>query len=122
MPKRKILVADDEADIRYLVRHAFSKEYEIIEAVNGIEAFSKAIDEKPDLILLDIMMPLQDGYKTCLQLKSDDVTKNIPVVMITGADYVLNRKLGEQLGAADYIPKPFKIVDLISAVKKLLDP
>jgi CheY-like chemotaxis protein len=122
MPKKKILVADDESDIRYLVRHAFSKEYEIIEAVDGLEAFSKSIEEKPDLIFLDIMMPLQDGYKTCLQLKSDDATKNIPVVMITGADYVLNRKLGEQLGAAEYITKPFKIVDLISAVKKLLDP
>ena len=121
MPRKKILVADDEADIRHLIRQTLSKDYEIVEAVDGIEAALKAKEERPDLIMLDIMMPRQDGYKTCMKIKSDEETRNIPVVMLTGVDYELNRKLGEQLGAADYITKPFKLEELIKAVKKLVE-
>lgn len=120
MPSKKILVVDDEADIRSLVRHMLS-DYEIVEACDGVEGVLKAVEEKPDLILLDIMMPKQDGYKTCLKIKSGETTRNIPVIMLTGVDYELNRKLGEQLGAADYITKPFNIKALLAAVKKLVD-
>jgi len=81
----------------------------------------KANEEKPDLILLDIMMPKQDGYKACMRIKADEETKNIPVVMLTGVDYELNRKLSEQLGAVDYITKPFKGEKLIEAVRKFID-
>lgn len=122
MPLKKILVADDEADIRQLVRQALLIEYEIVEAADGFEAVLKANQEKPDLILLDIMMPGQDGYKTCLKIKSAEETRDIPVVMFTGLDYELNRKLGEQLGAADYITKPFNVEALIKAVKRLIKP
>ncbi len=117
---KKILVADDEADIRHLLRQSLSSEYEVVEAVDGIEAVIKANEHKPDLIILDIMMPRQDGYKTCIKIKSSEDTRNIPVLMLTGVDYELNRKLGEQLGAADYLTKPFMLETLIHAVKKLI--
>ena len=121
MLQKKILVADDEADIRQLVRQVLVKEYIVIEASDGIEAVLMANAEKPDLILLDIMMPKQDGYKTCMKIKSSEETRNIPVVMLTGVDYELNRKLGEQLGAADYITKPFKVEALFKAVQRLIE-
>ena len=117
---KKILVADDEADIRKLIKKTLLKEYEILEAADGIEAVSKASEHKPDLILLDIMMPKQDGYKTCMRIKAAEDTRDIPVVMLTGVDYALNRKLGEQLGAADYITKPFQIDMLVEAIKRLV--
>lgn len=120
-PRKKILVADDEADIRHLIRQTLSKDYEIVEAVDGVEAALKAKAERPALIMLDIMMPRQDGYKTCMEIKSGEETRNIPVIMLTGVDYELNRKLGEQLGAADYITKPFKMDALIMAVKRLVE-
>jgi CheY-like chemotaxis protein len=120
MSQKKILVADDEADIRHLVRQTL-KGYIVIEASDGIEAVLKAQAEKPDLILLDIMMPRQDGYKACMKIKSGEETRNIPIVMLTGVDYELNRKLGEQLGAAGYITKPFKVEALIKAVKRLVE-
>lgn len=121
MCDKKILIVDDEEDIRHLVRQMLYKEYDIVEAVDGVEAFAKAIAEKPDLILMDIMMPNQDGYKTCTRIKSDEETRHIPVVMLTGVDYELNRKLGQQLGAADYITKPFRVETLVKAVKRLVD-
>ena len=121
MCDKKILIVDDEEDIRHLVRQMLYKEYDIVEAMDGVEAFAKAIAEKPDLILMDIMMPNQDGYKTCTRIKSDEETRHIPVVMLTGVDYELNRKLGQQLGAADYITKPFRVETLVKAVKRLVD-
>jgi CheY-like chemotaxis protein len=120
MGYKKIMIVDDEEDIRHLVRQTLFKEYDIVEAVDGIEAFTKAVAEKPDLILMDIMMPNQDGYKTCMRIKSDEETRHIPVVMLTGVDYDLNRKLGQQLGAADYITKPFQVEALVKAVKRLV--
>ena len=121
MLQKKILVADDEADVRQLVRQTLFNDYIVVEAVDGIEAVSKANAERPDLILLDIMMPGQDGYKTCMKIKSGEETRNIPVIMLTGVDYELNRKLGEQLGAADYITKPFRVEALIKAVRRLVE-
>jgi CheY-like chemotaxis protein len=82
MPIKKILVADDEANIRNLIRQTLPNQYEIIEAVDGLDAISKANKEKPDLILLDIMMPNQDGYKTCMQIKAGEATRDIPVVIL----------------------------------------
>jgi len=120
VPKKKILVADDEADIRQLLQKALGRDYVVIEAEDGIEAVNMANAEKPDLILLDIMMPRQDGYKTCIKVKASEATKNIPVVMLTGVDYELNRKLGEQLGAAAYITKPFQIDILKDTIRRLL--
>ncbi len=117
---KKILIADDEADIRQLIHQSLSHEYEVFEAADGIEAVIKANENRPDLIILDIMMPRQDGYKTCIKIKASEDTRNIPVLMLTGVDYELNRKLGEQLGAADYITKPFMLETLIAAVKKLI--
>jgi DNA-binding response OmpR family regulator len=120
MPRKKILVADDEADIRFLVRQTLMVHYDVVEAVDGVETVRMAIQEMPDLILLDIMMPKQDGYKTCIKLKNGEKTCNIPVIMLTGVDYELNRKLGGQLGAADYITKPFAIETLLKAVRRLI--
>jgi DNA-binding response OmpR family regulator len=120
MYRKKILVADDEASIRNLIRQSFAKDYEIIEASDGIEAVIKTNEAKPDLIILDIMMPKQDGYQACVKIKSNEKTRNIPIIMLTGVDYELNRKLGQQLGAVDYITKPFEMQTFIKAVKRLV--
>ncbi|RJO62566.1 MAG: response regulator [Dehalococcoidia bacterium] len=108
MSRKKILVADDEADIRHRIRQTLSKDYETVEAEDGIEAALQAKEESPDLIMLDTMKPRQDGYKTCMKIKSSEETRNTLVVMLTGVDYEFNRKLGEPLGTAEYITKPLR--------------
>jgi DNA-binding response OmpR family regulator len=117
--KKVILVADDEASIRQLLKRFFT-EYAIIEAADGMEALETARSRHPDLIILDIMMPKMDGYTVCHKLKTEALTANIPVIMLTGLSYDLNAKLGQSMGANAYITKPFKEDELRSAIKSFL--
>lgn len=121
MDKKKILIADDEPNIRLLVSSMLSKDYIVIEASDGEEALALARKQKPDLVLMDIMMPKIDGYAACSILKADPVTKAIPVVMLTGLDYTLNVKLGQKIGADGYITKPFSQQELLDMIAKLLE-
>ncbi len=108
MPK-KILVCDDEPYILMALTDAVEMEgYECVTAVNGKEAVEKAREEKPDLILLDVMMPYKDGYEVCKELKSDELTKDIPVIMLTAKSQQIDIQRGKEVGADDYITKPFK--------------
>ncbi len=117
----KILIVDDESDIvSALTIRLESLGYEIISAEDGITALEKARSEKPDLILLDVMLPKLDGYKVCRMLKFDEKYKDIPIIIITAKGEELNRRMGMDMGANAYITKPFKPEDLTSKIKELL--
>ena len=120
MDKKKILVADDEQNIRSLVSKLLNRDYIVMEASNGKEAVDIAKREKPDLILMDLMMPEMDGYTACSIIKADQATKVIPVVMLTGVGHELNKKLAYETGASGYITKPFQLQDLLDTIGKLL--
>jgi CheY-like chemotaxis protein len=117
---RKILIADDEPGIRQLVRSMLAKDYTVLGATDGRQAIDIAREQKPDLILMDIMMPDMDGYTACLAIKSDPATEAIPVVMLTGVGHELNKKLSQRFGADDYITKPFRLQELQEVVNRLL--
>jgi len=118
---QKILIVDDESDIvSALTIRLESLGYEIISAEDGITALEKARSEKPDLILLDVMLPKLDGYKVCRMLKFDEKYKDIPIIIITAKGEELNRRMGMDMGANAYITKPFKPEDLTSKIKELL--
>jgi len=117
MDKKTILIADDEPNIRLLVSNMLSKDYTVIGASDGKEAVNIAHNQKPDLIMLDILMPGMDGLTACYALKTDQATKAIPVVMLTAIGYELNKKLSKDIMGADgYITKPFSSQDLVDAI------
>lgn len=121
VPERKtILVADDDESIRLLVRSILGNDYLVIEAADGQQAIEVARNEKPTLILMDIMMPGKDGLQACYEIKTDRETKDIPVVMLTGISQELNKKFSSTLGATDYITKPFMPRELFEKVQRLV--
>ncbi len=120
MPK-KILVVDDEKDIVEMLKYNLEKEgYSVISALNGIRALEQARENKPDLILLDIMMPEMDGWEVCKQLMKDERTSTIPVIFLTAKGSEVDEVVGLELGADDYIIKPISIRKLIARVKTAL--
>ena len=118
---KTILVIDDEKDLVKLVDHHLTKEgYLVIGAKNGIEGLDIALKHKPDLILLDLMMPKLDGLEVCKRLKSATETSRIPVVMLTAKAQETDKVIGLELGADDYITKPFSPRELVARVKAVL--
>jgi two-component system, OmpR family, alkaline phosphatase synthesis response regulator PhoP len=118
---QRILVADDEANIRELVRYNLELAgFSVMEAVNGEESCSLAQIERPDLIILDIMMPVLDGFKACMRLKQDKSTRSIPIIMLTAKSGEEDKVLGLEIGADDYLAKPFGVRELTARVKALL--
>jgi len=112
---RKILVVDDEKPIVDLISFNLKKEgHEIIEAHDGEQAYNMALSEKPDLILLDVMLPKMDGFTVCRKLREKIST---PIIMITAKEEEVDKVLGLELGADDYMTKPFGIRELIARVK-----
>jgi len=120
MDKKKILIADDETGIRLTVGRILDKDYVVLEATNGEEAVEIAKVQKPDLILMDLIMPKMDGYAACSQIKADEATKGIPVVILTAVGHELNKKFATEMGAEGYITKPFNIQELIDVITPLL--
>jgi two-component system alkaline phosphatase synthesis response regulator PhoP len=116
--KRKILVADDELYIRLLVKDILEPEYVVLEASNGEEAVRITRTQQPNLVLMDILMPKLDGYTACYAIKTNELTKAIPVVMLTGIGHELNKQLSQEMGAAGYITKPFNPGDLLDKVRQ----
>jgi two-component system alkaline phosphatase synthesis response regulator PhoP len=118
--KKKVLVVDDEKDIVELLRYNLVKEgYDVIVAYNGEQALDK-VGGGPDLILLDLMMPVLDGFETCKRLKNDPATSQIPVVFLTARGGEVDEVLGLELGADDYIQKPISPRKLVARVKAIL--
>lgn len=105
--KQSILIVDDEKNNRALLSQLLKNEYRIILAKNGEQAIERVHEHSPDLILLDVLMPVLDGYETIKRLKNDDAMRNIPVIFISGLDSILDESKGLCLGALDYITKPF---------------
>jgi len=118
--KKKILIADDEPSIRLLVSGMLSEDYTVLEANDGAEAIDVINLQRPDLILMDIMMPYLDGYTACSRLKANEETKGIPVIMLTGVGHELNKKLSQETGADGYITKPFSLPELREKIGELL--
>lgn len=121
MAMGKVLVVDDEVYILHILDFSLGAEgFEVITANNGELAIEKAKQEKPDLIVLDIMMPVLDGYETCRRLKRESETKSIPVVLLTAKGRDVDKRLGYEVGAVDYIVKPFSPNRLIERIQEIL--
>jgi CheY-like chemotaxis protein len=120
--KRRILIVDDEPNVRKLLRTVLNKKFTVLEAEDGSQALNVASTEKPDLILMDIMMPKMDGYTSCYALKSEPATRSIPIIMLTAIDLRLNLLLSKEMGADGYITKPFNSKDLLDNIAQFLAP
>jgi two-component system, OmpR family, phosphate regulon response regulator PhoB len=119
---KKLLIADDELGIRRLVRMTLeSDQYEIIEAADAQEALGMARAHRPELVLLDVMMPKGTGFDVCRALKQDPETKDITVVMLTARSQKSDVAEGEVAGADDYFTKPFSPVNLVRKVDQILE-
>src|SRR5437879_1093403 len=107
MSKGRILVVDDEIYIVHILDFSLGMEgYEVITALDGEQALEKLKTDKPDLIVLDIMMPKLDGYEVCKAIKSNPETRHIPVILLSAKGRNVDQKLGFDVGADDYITKP----------------
>lgn len=112
----KILVVDDEQPIADILKFNLEKEgYEVVCAFDGQEAVDLAFSEKPDLILLDLMLPLKDGMDVCRELRGGKL--HVPIIMLTAKDTELDKVLGLEMGADDYVTKPFSTRELLARVK-----
>ena len=121
MAKTRILIVDDEADIRELVRLNLAREgYEILDCESGEQALSLSRSKDPDLIVLDLMLPGIDGMQVCQRLKADPKTARIPVVMLTAKGEEADVVAGLEVGADDYVAKPFSGKVLAARVRRLL--
>lgn len=120
MPK-KILVVDDDPDMRELLCFNFEHAGFIVNtAIDGDDALAKARLLRPDLILLDLMLPDVDGFTVCEILRRDPSTANLPIIMLTALGSQLSRLRGMEIGATDYFSKPFSSLKLLSRVADLL--
>jgi two-component system NtrC family sensor kinase len=116
-PKGTILVIDDSSAIVLLISTILKEDqYNVITAFTGEEGLDKAIEHKPDLIVLDVMMPGMDGFETCVSLKADSVTKDIPVIIVTAVNDTPSKVSGLKAGASDYLTKPFNAHELLARV------
>ena len=121
MAKGKILVVDDEVYIVHILDFSLGMEgYEVVTALDGEQALEKVAQQKPDLIVLDIMMPKLDGYETCKALKANAETRDIPVILLSAKGRNVDQKVGFEVGADDYITKPFSPRKLVERINSIL--
>ena len=119
--KPRILVVDDEPEIIELVEFNLKQAgYAVTTAADGAEALKKVRAQKPDLIVLDVMLPEMDGFEICKALRLDAATAKVPIIMLTAKASEIDRVLGLELGADDYLTKPFSIVELLARLRAVL--
>lgn len=119
--RNKILIVDDTIDTVELLKKRFRSDgYDTAEAYDGEEALKQVAEYNPDLIVLDVMMPKLDGYEVCHRLKLDETTRYIPIIMLTAKSDVASKVKGLDIGADDYLPKPFDYKELSARVRSLL--
>lgn len=122
MAIKKILIVEDEKDVLELIRYNLGRAgYKTDIALTGYEALEMAIDFKPDLILLDLMLPEIDGLEVCYNLKNNVDTKTIPVIMLTARSTEADIIIGTEMGADDYITKPFSPRVLLTRIENVLN-
>jgi len=117
---KRILLADDEEDIKTVVTMFLQAQgYDVVTAYDGLDALEKAKTEKPDLIILDVMMPLIDGFEVCRRLKEDPATAKVPILMLSAAAHADSVNRGLEAGAEDYMVKPFEPEKLSEKVNEI---
>ena len=116
--QKKILLADDHQPTRALLSIILGDQhYQTIQASNGEEAYGKASFEQPDLILMDVMMPVMDGFEALTRLKEDPITQPIKVMMLTASDRPIDRKMANELGASGFLVKPVPLDELKRGIR-----
>ncbi|HKU56290.1 MAG TPA: response regulator [Gaiellaceae bacterium] len=117
----RVLVSDDEDDVRDLVVYRLSRSgYDVVEALDGEEAFRLATEQTPDLIVLDVMMPRVDGYELTRRLRAEPATSRVPVILLTARTQENDVSQGFEAGADDYLKKPFNPDELLARVRAVL--
>ena len=117
----KVLLVEDEENIRQLIRYNLEKEYyQVLEAADGLQGIKMAKAEKPDLVILDLMLPGADGLEVCRTLKGNALTSAVPIIMLTARSEEIDKVIGLELGADDYMTKPFSPRELVARVKAVL--
>ena len=118
--KKKLLIADDDESLHRLYGDSFGEEFEVLHALDGADTLMLAVQHHPDIILLDITMPLLDGRTICGKIKGNPLTKDIKIVMVTGKGEQHDRLLGFEVGADDYVEKPATLSYLTRVIRKLV--
>ena len=119
MPK-KILLVDDSATTLTMESMILQGKYDLCKARNGEEAIERALSEKPDLILLDVVMPKLDGFSTCARLRQQEATRETPIIMVTTRGEEENLERGYSAGCTDYVTKPINAAELLSKIRNYL--
>ena len=120
-PTTRVLVAEDERDVAELIRYTLAREgFEVVVATNGADALREARESRPDLVLLDLMLPQVNGWELCRRLKQDPATRMLPVIMLTARAEEGDKVLGFELGADDYVTKPFSTRELVARVRAVV--
>ena len=115
----KIMVIDDSLTIRRTAETLLSGEgYSVITAEDGFEALAKIVDQRPDIIFLDVMMPRLDGYQTCSIIKSNRLFRETPIVMLSSKDSIFDKARGRLAGSEQFVTKPFTKEDLLQAIQQ----
>lgn len=121
MPRKKILLVDDSNTALMMERTLLSKSaYDVVVARDGQEAVRQAVDEAPDLIILDVVMPHMDGFQACRELRKLEATRAIPIIMVTTRGEPHNVENGFEAGCNDYVTKPINGPELVSKVRNLI--
>ncbi len=111
--KKKVLAVDDENDVLVILKTALAEEYEVYTAGNGIDAIAIAEDEKPDLVILDMMMPMMDGFETLAEMREKPGLDTVPVIFLTGVSDKDKIRKALDMGTAYYLVKPFDYMELM---------
>ncbi|OGW69141.1 MAG: hypothetical protein A2036_00245 [Omnitrophica bacterium GWA2_50_21] len=121
MPRKKILIVDDEPDLVHMISNRLKASgYEVLSALDGQAGLELAKTTRPDLIILDLMLPRMDGYKVCSYIKKDSRYSKIPILLFSAKAQEEDIKMGEEAGADAYIVKPFEAQALLDKIKTLL--
>src|SRR5262249_39955972 len=121
MPRKKILLVDDSNTVLIMERMILNKgSYDLVTAKDGSEAVERAFAERPDLILLDVIMPRMNGFEVCRKIREDEGMKGVPIIMVTTRGEGENVENGFQSGCSDYITKPFSSLELLTKVQRYL--
>ncbi len=119
--KPRILLVDDQESVLKLLDAILKvRNYDVMYASNGLDAVEIAMSVKPNLVLLDVMMPGMDGFKVCQTLKANEPTKDIPVVFLTARGDDADREMGERVGASGFVKKPFRSAELLNIIAELI--